>query len=167
MNNKINNLKLCIGGVMKKTLLVLMVMFVVCFAGCGSDNDSNNGGDSAPAAVTEGTEEDTTDPEPETDSAEDTVDTKEDTEEDGTGGVMRTTCYVAIESQIDGVFKGWYGDTVVNLINGQIWKQAEYHYYYHYSYGADVVIYLTETGRCKMIVEDLKAVAVELVEKVN
>jgi hypothetical protein len=30
-----------------------------------------------------------------------------------------------IESQVDGDFNGWDGDTIVNLINGQVWKQND------------------------------------------
>ncbi len=51
-----------------------------------------------------------------------------------------------IESRIDGDFEGWDGDTVFVLQNGQIWKQASYHYYYHYAYAPRVVIYRTSTG---------------------
>ena len=39
-----------------------------------------------------------------------------------------------VESQIDGDFNGWEGETIVKLMNGQIWQQAEYHYEYHYAY---------------------------------
>jgi len=47
----------------------------------------------------------------------------------------------AIESQIDGTFKGWDGDTIFKLTNGQIWQQASYAYTYHYAYRPEVVIY--------------------------
>ena len=33
-----------------------------------------------------------------------------------------------IESQIDGEFHGWDGETIFKLTNGQIWQQAEYGY---------------------------------------
>lgn len=46
-----------------------------------------------------------------------------------------------IESQIEGDFNGFDGETIVKLINGQIWQQAEYYYYYHYSYMPKVLIY--------------------------
>jgi len=39
-----------------------------------------------------------------------------------------------IESQIDGDFEGWEGDTIIKLMNGQIWQQTEYYYYYTYSF---------------------------------
>ena len=34
--------------------------------------------------------------------------------------------YDVIESNIDGAFEGWNGDTVYRLMNGQTWKQKEY-----------------------------------------
>ncbi len=66
-----------------------------------------------------------------------------------------------IESRIDGEFDGWDGDTVVVLMNGQIWKQSEYHYEYCYEYMPDVLIYKS-SGFYKMIVEGTdEAVRVE------
>jgi hypothetical protein len=65
----------------------------------------------------------------------------------------RTDCSPAIESAIKGTFKGWTGDTVFQLDNGQIWQQAEYDYTYSYAYHPDVTIYQT-TGGCRMKVED-------------
>jgi len=47
----------------------------------------------------------------------------------------------AIESQIDGDFEGWEGETIVKLTNGQIWQQTEYYYHYHYSFMPKVLIY--------------------------
>jgi len=55
--------------------------------------------------------------------------------------VVVTTPSPVIESWISGTFNGWDGDTVVTLMNGQTWRQAEYHYDYGYAYGPDVVIY--------------------------
>lgn len=52
----------------------------------------------------------------------------------------------AIESQIDGTFSGWDGDTIFPLINGQIWQQASYAYRYHYAYRPKVIIYRADTG---------------------
>jgi len=51
-----------------------------------------------------------------------------------------------IESQIDGEFEGWQGETIVKLTNGQIWQQTEYHYHYHYSYMPKVLIYRSDAG---------------------
>jgi hypothetical protein len=51
-----------------------------------------------------------------------------------------------IESQIDGEFHGWTGDTIFKLTNGQIWQQAEYDYEYEYDYQPDVTIYKTGSG---------------------
>ena len=46
-----------------------------------------------------------------------------------------------IESQIEGEFNGFEGETIVKLMNGQIWQQVEYYYHYHYSYMPKVIIY--------------------------
>ena len=48
---------------------------------------------------------------------------------------------VAIESRVDGEFEGWDGETIVKLMNGQIWQQQEYYYHYHYAYSPKVLIY--------------------------
>lgn len=47
----------------------------------------------------------------------------------------------AIESRIDGEFSGWEGETLVKLMNGQVWQQNDYHYEYHYAYMPDVLIF--------------------------
>jgi hypothetical protein len=52
----------------------------------------------------------------------------------------------AIESQIDGDFEGFQGETVVKLTNGQIWQQADYSYNYNYSFMPKVIIYETSSG---------------------
>lgn len=66
-----------------------------------------------------------------------------------------------IESQIDGDFEGWTGETIVKLVNGQIWQQIDYYYHYHYSYMPDVLVYKSRSG-WKMKVEDIdEAVQVE------
>ena len=52
----------------------------------------------------------------------------------------------AIESQIEGNFKGWEGETVVKLVNGQIWQQAEYYYHYHYAVMPKVLVYKSGDG---------------------
>ncbi len=64
-----------------------------------------------------------------------------------------TGCSPAIESTISGEFKGWDGETIFKLDNGQIWQQAEYDYMYSYSYRPEVTIYPTTAG-CKLKVED-------------
>jgi len=35
---------------------------------------------------------------------------------------------------VDGAWTGWYGDTIVQLTDGSVWRQAQYHYEYHYAY---------------------------------
>jgi hypothetical protein len=61
-------------------------------------------------------------------------------------------CQIAVETSISGDFKGWEGDTVFELSNGQIWKQSEYSYEYSYGYSPSVTIYNTSSG-CKMRVD--------------
>jgi hypothetical protein len=51
-----------------------------------------------------------------------------------------------VESQIDGDFNGWEGETIVKLMNGQIWQQTEYHYEYHYAYMPNVLVYPSGGG---------------------
>lgn len=66
-----------------------------------------------------------------------------------------------IETRIDGDFEGWEGETVVKLMNGQIWIQTEYYYHYHYAYAPSVIVFQSN-GRWKMIVDGVpKAVGVE------
>ena len=47
----------------------------------------------------------------------------------------------AIKSQIDGDFDGWEGDTIVELTNGQIWKQDDFHIEYHFAFMPKVLVY--------------------------
>ncbi|MEW6238380.1 MAG: hypothetical protein AB1656_23595 [Candidatus Omnitrophota bacterium] len=66
-----------------------------------------------------------------------------------------------IESKIDGDFEGWEGETIVKLMNGQIWQQSEYYYHYHYAFMPDVLIYKSG-ARWKMKVEGVdRAVGVQ------
>jgi hypothetical protein len=80
-----------------------------------------------------------------------------------TGRVVRATSHAnddsggseAIESQIAGEFKGWTGETIFKLTNGQIWQQTEYDYTYEYAYMPNVTIY--KTSSCwKMKVEEVE-----------
>ncbi len=57
-----------------------------------------------------------------------------------------------IKSHIDGEFKGWEGETVYKLMNGQIWQQASYHYHYHYAFNPEVLIY-SSSGSYKIRVQ--------------
>ena len=65
----------------------------------------------------------------------------------------KSDCDPAIETQIAGDFKGWEGETIYNLLNGQIWQQSSYHYHYHYAYAPEVTIYAS-AGACLMKVTD-------------
>lgn len=72
-----------------------------------------------------------------------------------------TSAPSVIETQIDGEFEGWEGETIVKLMNGQIWQQTEYHYHYHYAFMPKVLIYRSGGGY-KMKVDGIdKAVGVE------
>jgi hypothetical protein len=55
--------------------------------------------------------------------------------------VARRLAEATLETQVDGDFKGWEGETVVKLMNGQVWQQTEYHYEYHYAYMPKVLIF--------------------------
>jgi len=56
-----------------------------------------------------------------------------------------------IESRIDGEFKGWEGESVYKLVNGQEWQQSSYKYQYKYSYMPQVIVYEARSGY-KMLV---------------
>jgi hypothetical protein len=59
-----------------------------------------------------------------------------------------------IETQISGEFKGWEGETIFKMMNGQIWQQSTYAYMYHYAYSPSVLIYEFK-GSWIMQVEDV------------
>lgn len=61
----------------------------------------------------------------------------------------------AIESKIDGDFNGWEGETIVKLMNGQIWQQTDFHYAYTYKFMPKVTIYQVG-GITKLLVEGSK-----------
>ena len=64
------------------------------------------------------------------------------------------------ESKIDGDFEGWEGETIVKLMNGQIWQQVEYYYTYTYSFMPNALVYKTG-GTYKMKVDGVdKAIGV-------
>lgn len=58
----------------------------------------------------------------------------------------------AIETQIDGTFEGWDGDTIFKMRDGSIWQQVSYDYTYHYAYAPEVLIY-SKNGSHYMRVE--------------
>ena len=45
------------------------------------------------------------------------------------------------ESEIDGEFHGWSGNTLFALANGQIWQQSSNGLAHHHAYSPKVVIY--------------------------
>lgn len=58
----------------------------------------------------------------------------------------------AIETNIDGEFEGWEGETIFKMRNGSIWQQSSYAYTYHYAYAPEVLIY-SKNGTTYMRVE--------------
>ena len=69
-----------------------------------------------------------------------------------------------IESQIDGEFNGWEGETIVKLIDGSIWQQNDYAFSFSYSYCPKVYIF-NSNGRMKMKVDgNNTTVSVELLK---
>lgn len=57
------------------------------------------------------------------------------------------------EGTISGSFEGWDGDTLVELTDGSVFRQTEYHYEYNYSYRPDVTIFVEPFGY-ELLVED-------------
>lgn len=41
---------------------------------------------------------------------------------------------------VNGAWEGWKGETIVEMTDGSVWKQAEYHYEYHYAYRPQAVL---------------------------
>ena len=69
-----------------------------------------------------------------------------------------------VETRIDGDFKGWDGDTVWKMDNGQIWQQASYSYHYHYSYHPKVLIYRASGGWKMKVDGDSEEVSVKKIK---
>lgn len=71
---------------------------------------------------------------------------------------------VHTESQIDGDFEGWEGDTFFKFMNGDIWKQVSDDYIYTYSYSPRVFILDSSDGYILMV-DDVESTI--FVEKIN
>lgn len=69
-----------------------------------------------------------------------------------------------IESQIDGDFNGWEGETIFKLMNGQIWKQSSYSYHYSYKFMPKVIIYKSDYGYKMKVDGDSETVDVEQIK---
>jgi len=52
---------------------------------------------------------------------------------------------------VDGSWEGWSGDTIVQLTDGSVWRQDEYHYEYHYAYRPAVAV-----SNGKMLVKGMR-----------
>lgn len=59
------------------------------------------------------------------------------------------------ESNIDGEFSGWSGETIFKLSNGQVWEQSAYSYVYHYAFRPKVTI-VSDNGQYVMSVEGMQ-----------
>jgi hypothetical protein len=66
---------------------------------------------------------------------------------------------MTLESIIVSDFHGWTGNTLFELQNGQIWKQAEYKYQYFYIYRPKVTI--EQNGRRGIMTVNGHSVKVE------
>ena len=62
----------------------------------------------------------------------------------------------SVESFITGEFKGWEGETIFKLDNGQIWQQARFAYHYAYKFHPKVLIYPSK-GTWQMKVDGVEA----------
>jgi hypothetical protein len=51
-----------------------------------------------------------------------------------------------IETQIDGDFEGWEGETIVKTTDGHIWQQSSYYYEYHYAFMPKALIFRAGDG---------------------
>lgn len=60
-----------------------------------------------------------------------------------------------IESQIDGDFEGWEGETIVKTTDGHIWQQTTYYYEYRYAFMPKALIFRAGDGY-KMKVEGVE-----------
>ncbi|PKQ61195.1 hypothetical protein [Labilibaculum manganireducens] len=61
-----------------------------------------------------------------------------------------------IETRINGEFTGWEGETVVKLINGEIWLQQDYQIDYKYLFSPEILIYKSSSGVFKMKIEGVE-----------
>lgn len=69
---------------------------------------------------------------------------------------------VVFNSQINGEFSGFSGDTVFRFMNGQVWQQSTYHYKYHYAYCPKASVYQSANGGYQLRVDGMNT-AVDVV----
>jgi hypothetical protein len=79
----------------------------------------------------------------------------------GTDRAAGVTGTGVVETQVDGEFNGWEGETIIKLMNGQVWKQTEYHYEYHYAYMPKVLVYPSGGGHKMKVDGSSKAIGVQ------
>ena len=51
-----------------------------------------------------------------------------------------------IETEIDGDFEGWDGETIWKMKNGEVWQQSSYAYHYFYASDPKVLIYRADSS---------------------
>lgn len=71
------------------------------------------------------------------------------------------------KGSIKGEFEGWEGDTLVELTDGSVFKQIEFHYEYLYAYNPDVLILVKPLSIAIFVEGTREYVAVELVSQTN
>jgi len=59
-----------------------------------------------------------------------------------------------VDTQVDGTFEGWDGDTLLKLTNGMRIEQTEYHYEYDYAYRPDVLLFASGMFGYEAWIED-------------
>jgi hypothetical protein len=70
---------------------------------------------------------------------------------------------ILYQGQVAGTFNGWSEDTLIEVDNGNIWKQATYYYHYTYAYRPNITIYLDGTRYYAEVEGIDKRVEVEMV----
>lgn len=56
-----------------------------------------------------------------------------------------------VESRINGEFKGWDGESIYRLVNGQTWQQTQYKYVYKYAHMPEVIIFNAGSGHVMQV----------------
>jgi hypothetical protein len=54
--------------------------------------------------------------------------------------------HLVYDGEIAGEFKGWTGETLYELRNGQMWQQSSYKYEYKYAYMPNALVYEVNGG---------------------
>ena len=66
---------------------------------------------------------------------------------------LASDCDDVIRGEVDGKFYGWYGDTEVELENGQVWQQVDGYIEDHYRSRRNPEVWVYRArGGCEMLV---------------